>query len=74
MSERLLKAHEVAEILSVPVSWVREQTRAGNLPCVVLGRYRRYDEPELRAWVDSLRAGGGPGSGGTGRRCGREST
>lgn len=41
MSERLLDAQEVAERLHVPVSWVRESTRSGAMPCVELGRYRR---------------------------------
>jgi excisionase family DNA binding protein len=57
---RLLTAGEIAELLNVPESWVREHTRAGNLPHVTLGRYRRYREEEVLAWVDSLRAGGGP--------------
>jgi excisionase family DNA binding protein len=42
VSERLLTAAEVAELLAVPVSWVRESTRSGAMPCVGLGRYKRY--------------------------------
>lgn len=61
MSEdRLLRAEEVAELLSVPVRWVRETTRAGRLPCVVLGRYRRYDRRDVLAWVTEQKAGGAP--------------
>jgi DNA-binding CsgD family transcriptional regulator len=37
MSERLLHAREVAELLNVPVSWVRESTRSGAMPCVPSG-------------------------------------
>jgi len=59
--DRLLDANEVAEMLSVPVSWVRETTRAGHMPVVELGRYRRYDRDDVLAWVDSLKWGGGPG-------------
>jgi len=33
MTERLRIADEVAELLSVPVSWVRESTRSGAMPC-----------------------------------------
>jgi hypothetical protein len=33
MTERLRIADEVAEHLSVPVSWVRESTRSGAMPC-----------------------------------------
>ena len=39
MTDRLLDANEVAERLHVPVSWVRESTRSGAMPCVELGRY-----------------------------------
>jgi excisionase family DNA binding protein len=60
VSDRLLEAKDVAELLSVPVGWVREQTRAGNLPCVALGRYRRYDRGDVLAWVEGLKTGGGP--------------
>src|SRR5262245_37082430 len=68
MSERYLApkslrtAEEVAALLAVPVSWVREHTRAGTIPCVELGRYKRYDEDEVRAWVETCRKGGRPTS------------
>jgi excisionase family DNA binding protein len=60
VSERLVDAALIAELLGVPVGWVREQTRAGNVPHVKLGRYRRYDRDEVLAWVESLKSGGGP--------------
>ena len=60
MSDRLLEAKEVAELLSAPVGWVREHTRSGAIPCVELGRYRRYDRAEVLAWVESLKRGDGP--------------
>ena len=47
MSERLLQAREVAELLAVPESWVREATRDGRLPYVALGRYRRYEREAI---------------------------
>ena len=50
-SERLLTAPDVAELLSVPVSWVREHTRSGRIPHVQLGRYVRYREETLLTWV-----------------------
>ena len=52
-AERLLTANEVAELLSVPVSWVRESTRSGAMPVVELGRYRRYRWVEVEAWLAS---------------------
>jgi excisionase family DNA binding protein len=52
-SDRLLTAHEVADWLTVPVSWVREATRSGAMPHVALGRYRRYRESDVAQWIES---------------------
>jgi len=60
MSERLLTASEVAELLSVPESWVRESSRSGAIPCVRLGRYVRYEEAAVLAWLESCRRPGRP--------------
>ena len=57
MSERLLTASEVAELLAVPESWVREATRAGRLPHVPLGRYRRYQRAAIETWLAERRRG-----------------
>jgi excisionase family DNA binding protein len=54
---RLLDAAEVAELLNVPVSWVRQETRAGRMPCLELGRYRRYDWDAVAEWLAEQRAG-----------------
>jgi excisionase family DNA binding protein len=54
VTDRLLEAKEVAELLSVPETWVREHTRSGAIPHVPLGRYVRYDRGEVLAWVESL--------------------
>jgi excisionase family DNA binding protein len=55
-----MTAGEIAELLSVPVSWVREHTRSGTIPHVPLGRYIRYDRAEVVAWVESVKSGGAP--------------
>jgi excisionase family DNA binding protein len=55
--DRLLSAAEVAERLSVPESWVRQETRAGRMPCLELGRYRRYSWLEVEAWLEGQRGG-----------------
>lgn len=60
MSDRLLLAHEVAELLAVPESWVREATREGRLPHLTLGRYRRYSRPMIEAWLEHQQAGPPP--------------
>jgi excisionase family DNA binding protein len=54
MSTRLLTAAEVAELLAVPTSWVYEQSRAGRIPTVALGRYRRFREEAIAAWIEQL--------------------
>ena len=54
MSTPLLTAAEVAALLGVPKSWVYEQSRAGRIPTVTLGRYRRYRAEAIAAWVEAL--------------------
>lgn len=49
--DRLLDAGEVAAMLGVPKTWVYAETRAGRLPYVELGRYRRYRRSALDAWI-----------------------
>jgi excisionase family DNA binding protein len=60
VSERLLTADEVAARLNVPTSWVREATRSGGMPCVELGRYRRYEPDAIDEWLKTCRMAGRP--------------
>jgi excisionase family DNA binding protein len=60
VSERLVDAAAIADLLGVPTSWVREQTRAGAIPHVRLGRYVRFDEDAVRAWVAECSRPGRP--------------
>lgn len=60
MTDRLLTAPEVAELLSVPESWVREHTRNGHLPAIALGRYWRYRRESVLAYVAEQERGGAP--------------
>ena len=60
MTDRLLDANEVVELLNVPLSWVRESTRSGAMPCVELGRYRRYARVDVEAWLDRCKKPGRP--------------
>lgn len=71
-TERLLLATDVAEILAVPVTWVREATRDGRLPHLRLGRYVRYERMAVFEWLTEQRAGGirGGRRSGTGLRAG----
>lgn len=57
-NDKLLTAAEVADLLAVPVRWVREHTRNGLIPCIRLGHYVRYERDEILVWVRDQRAGG----------------
>jgi excisionase family DNA binding protein len=52
----LLTAGEVAQLLGVPRTWVYEQSRAGRIPTVRLGRYRRYRQEAIERWLQELEA------------------
>jgi len=43
---------EVAERLGVSKDWVWAHARAGRIPHVQLGRYRRFREGALERWLD----------------------
>ena len=60
MTDRLLTADEVADLLAVPVSWVRESTRSGAMPCVRLGRYVRFELAAVEGWLEECRQPGRP--------------
>lgn len=51
---KLLTANEVAERLGVTPGWVWAQARAGLIPHVQLGRYRRFREEALDEWLREL--------------------
>ena len=51
---QLLTADEVAERLGVTKDWVWAQARAGRIPHVRLGRYRRFREEAIDAWLQQL--------------------
>ena len=57
---RLLTIKEVAELLRVPVSWVYGRTRRRaleRLPGYRLGKYWRFSEDEVLAWVKCQHGG-----------------
>ena len=58
MTDRLVSADSIAELLGVPATWVRDHARAGTIPHYRHGRYVRFREDEVLAWVDECRAGG----------------
>jgi excisionase family DNA binding protein len=58
--DRLLTAGEIAERLGMRIDWVWAQARAGRIPHVRLGRYRRFRESAVEAWLQELETGGSP--------------
>ena len=59
-NENLLTIQQVADLLHVPVSWVYGRTRKRSierLPGIRLGKYWRFREEEIHAWVESQRGG-----------------
>jgi excisionase family DNA binding protein len=57
---RFVDANAIAQLLGVPVTWVRESARAGAIPHRRFGRYMRFDEDEVLAWTEDCRKGGRP--------------
>lgn len=55
--DRLLTAEDVAALLQVKPSWVYAESRAGRLPTVPVGRYKRFRRSAVEAWICELEAG-----------------
>ncbi len=51
LDEPLLDAEQAAALLNVRPSWVRYATRAGDLPCIRVGRHLRFTRPMLEQWA-----------------------
>ena len=56
----LLTAAEVAEVLGVPTSWVYSEARAGRIPHISVGRYRRFSADSIEEWINKLERGPKP--------------
>jgi excisionase family DNA binding protein len=54
---RLLTAAEVGEFLSVPTSWVYAEARAGRIPHITVGRYRRFSLESVDEWARARERG-----------------
>lgn len=56
----LLTVRDVAELLRVPLSWVYERTRKRGqerIPGFRLGKYWRFREADVLAWIERQRVG-----------------
>ena len=54
--DKLLSVEDVAELLGVKASWVYAESRAGRLPTVMVGRYRRFRRSSVEQWVSDQEA------------------
>jgi excisionase family DNA binding protein len=53
-SERLLDSQQLAEALQVPVTWIEQQAREGNIPSLPFGRRRRYRRSAVEAAIKQM--------------------
>jgi excisionase family DNA binding protein len=49
----LLRPDEAATLLAVKTSWIYDAVRAGNLPCIRVGRHIRFTHAMLEEWLQS---------------------
>ncbi len=54
-ADQLLKAEEAAKRWSVPVTWIRDMARRGELPHIRLGHYIRFKPEDLDRFIKELR-------------------
>lgn len=51
MTEKLLNADDVAEVLGVTKDWVHRAARECRLPVVQLGRFQRFRREAIEQWI-----------------------
>jgi excisionase family DNA binding protein len=64
MQDEFLTVDQIAERLKVPRGWIYGRTRdrsSNTIPHRKVGKYVRFIESEVRAWLDSQRRGWQPG-------------
>jgi len=50
-NERLLDSQQLADALQIPVTWIEQQAREGNIPSLSFGRRRRYRRSSVEAAI-----------------------
>jgi excisionase family DNA binding protein len=59
VTERLVTARELAELLGFSASTIVDWAEAGGLPAFKIGGRLRFRESEVLAWLETKRAGVG---------------
>ena len=49
---RLLPDHGAAAYLAISLRKLWQLTKCGDIPCIRIGRAKRYDQQELDAWIE----------------------
>ena len=55
LDDPLLKAEDIARLLSVRPSWVYDKVRSGELPCLHVGRHIRFTRRLIEHWLEDQR-------------------
>jgi len=55
-NKQLLTPDEVADMIRVARKTVVVMAREGRIPCIRIGRFVRFDAPEIDRWIDSQRS------------------
>ena len=50
--EPFLDAEKLAEILGVDVVYIYSLARAGRVPSLKIGKYRRFSPRDIRSWLE----------------------
>jgi excisionase family DNA binding protein len=53
-SNKMIGLEELAKELDIPLTTVRKRWRAWKLPGVRIGKYIRFRERDVTAWLDGL--------------------
>jgi hypothetical protein len=51
-NERLLYSKQLADVLQVPVTWIEQQAREGNILSLPFGRRRRCRRPSVESAIN----------------------
>lgn len=51
MTEKLMSARQVANVLQIHYRKVHRLAKAGRIPCIKLGVEYRFSRPQLEEWI-----------------------
>jgi excisionase family DNA binding protein len=52
--DELMTAEQVAELLLLPISTIKDYARRGVLPSIKLGKHRRFVRSQVQATIEAL--------------------